>query len=366
MRFLVIDDSIADSRLLQAMLRQACPQSFEVEHAPSGREGLQSLQEREFDCVFLDYRLEDSRDWDVLDKIRASGNDVPIVAISGHGNEQVAVEGLKQGAQDYLVKDAMTPETVHRALTNAMEKVKLAREVDERQKEMRDFAHMAAHDIRAPLRRIHQLASFLQEDLEGKLDESSARHVQLIGANAGRLEALVKSLIDYARHGVMERPQAVVSLKKAEEAAWQNLELEVAETRAVIESGELPEVVGDETTLTLLFQNLFSNAIKFRGQSDPHVQVSAVEEGDHWKVFVTDNGIGIPQQECETIFAPFRRLNAQQTYEGSGIGLATCKRIVDHHGGKIWAESELGKGTKIVFTIPKSMEQASAGEIPDP
>ena len=356
MRFLIIDDSAADSQLLQAMLRQGWPQTFEVERAASGAEGLAMLEAQVFDCVFLDYRLEDSHDWNILDQIRESGNDLPIVAISGHGNEQVAVEGLKLGAQDYLVKDAMTPETIQRALTNAIERVKLARELAQRQQEMRDFAHMAAHDLRAPLRRIHQLAEFLKEDLAGKLDESSANHVELIGTNAMRLEALVKGLIDFARHGASERPLRKVSLEQARDAALENLELDILESNAQITSQPLPEVLGDDVTLALLFQNLLANAIKFRGDKVPQIQVSVAHENGFWTISIADNGIGIPAEYHDVIFTPFRRLNNQRQYEGSGIGLATCKRIVDQHGGKIWAVSEVAQGTTFCFTLPSTTE----------
>ena len=181
MRFLIIDDSPADARVLQAMLRQAFQEDFEVVHVLSGPEGREQLGDEPFDCVFLDYLLEDSRGWEVLRSVREDGHDVPIIAISGAGSEQVAVEGLKLGAQDYLVKDSLTADSVRRAVTNSIEKVKLSRELSLRQQELRDFAHMAAHDLQAPLRRIAQLSEFLKEDLEGKLDDSTSSNLQLIG-----------------------------------------------------------------------------------------------------------------------------------------------------------------------------------------
>lgn len=353
MHLLIIDDSLADTRLLQAMLSQAWPQRFDVAHSLSGREGLHQLEESEFDAVFLDYRLEDAHDWEVLTKIRETGSDVPIIAISGQGNENVAVESLKLGAQDYLVKDTLTPDTVRRALSNAIEKVGLVRELAQRQRELTNFARMAAHDLQAPLRRITQLADFLHEDLEGKINEESATHVQMIGQNAERLQALVKNLIDFALHGDLRRPQQTASLEVAKEVALQNLVVPIEESGAVVEcDGALPDVWGDQVALGLLFQNLISNAIKFCRDAKPHVRISATREATGWRIAVADNGIGIEPKNCESIFAPFQRLHTQKEFEGSGIGLATCKRIVLKHEGRIWAESELGKGTTISFTIP--------------
>lgn len=352
MRFLTIDDSIADARVLQAMLTQACPAGFESVHVLSGEEGFEQIQENNFDCVFLDYRLEDSDHWEFLQKIREAGNDVPIIAISGAGNEQIAVEGLKLGAQDYLVKDSVTAETVHRALTNAIEKVRLSRELAKRQKELRDFAHMAAHDLQAPLRRITQLSEFLKEDLEGKLDETCATNVDLIGTNARRLQALVQSLIEFARNGSLESRRQEVSLDQVRDAALFNLDLQIRESGATIQSEPLPNVTGDDATLTLLFQNLISNAIKFRGEEAPRIRISAQREERQWKISISDNGIGISKEYLEGVFAPFRRLHAQREYEGSGIGLATCQKIVEQHDGQIWVESEPDQGSTFYFTIP--------------
>ncbi|RCS46453.1 hybrid sensor histidine kinase/response regulator [Bremerella cremea] len=352
MRFLIIDDSTADSRVLQAMLSQACRYEFEVVHVLSGTEGLARLQNQDFDCVFLDYRLEDSQKWEYLEKIRASGNDVPIIAISGDGNEQIAVEGLKLGAQDYLVKDALTAETVHRALSNAIEKVELSREVARRQQELHDFAHMAAHDLQAPLRRIAQLSEFLKEDLAGKLDETCEMNVDLIGTNARRLQSLVQSLIEFARYGSIENRWQPVSLEQIRDSALFNLDFQIRESEATIQSEPLPDVLGDETTLTLLFQNLMSNAIKFRGDRTPVINISAKRAGEHqWLVSFSDNGIGIKQEYLDKIFIPFQRLHAQREYEGSGIGLATCRKIVEQHRGQIKVESEPGIGSTFHFTI---------------
>ncbi|PQO28885.1 sensor histidine kinase [Blastopirellula marina] len=354
MRFLIIDDSAADARVLQAMLSQACPEGFDVVHVLSAVEGYDQLQQQEFDCVFLDYRLEESKEWEVLEKIRESENDVPIIAISGFGSERIAVEGLKLGAQDYLVKDSLTAETVHRALTNAIEKVRLARELAKRQQELNDFAHMAAHDLQAPLRRIAQLSEFLKEDLEGQLDQTCATNVELIGTNARRLQALVQSLIEFARYGSLENRRQPVSLDQVRDAALFNLDMQIREAGATIHSEPLPEVVGDETTLTLLFQNLISNAIKFRGDKAPFVRISAKREDHHWQISLADNGIGIKKEYQDKIFTPFRRLHAQREYEGSGIGLATCQKIVERHGGRIKVESEPGNGSTFHFTIPDS------------
>lgn len=352
MRFLIIDDSPADARVLQAMLKQAFDSDNEIVHVLNGPQGTELLENEPFDCVFLDYLLEDSNGWEVLRDVRETGHDVPIIAVSGAGSEQVAVEGLKLGAHDYLVKDALTADMVRRAVTNSIDKVKLSREILLRQQELRDFAHMAAHDLQAPLRRIAQLSEFLKEDLEGKLDESTGSNLQLIGTNALRLHALVQGLIEFAKYGNIENNLVPVSLEKIRDAALYNLEMPLEEANAKVTSDPLPLVLGDQVTLTSLMQNLISNGIKFRGEVEPEIRITAKRDGSSWQISISDNGIGIEAKNIDRLFVPFRRLHAQREYEGSGIGLATCRRIVDQHGGRIWVESELGKGSTFHFTLP--------------
>lgn len=352
MRFLIIDDSPADARVLQAMLKQAFGDDYQAIHVLNGSEGCQQLENQPFDCVFLDYLLEDSDGWEVLRNAREAGHDVPIIAISGAGSEQVAVEGLKQGAQDYLVKDSLTADSIRRAVNNSMERVKLSRELAQRQQELRDFAHMAAHDLQAPLRRIAQLSEFLKEDLEGSLDDSTASNLQLIGTNALRLQALVQGLIEFAKYGSIEHNFVPISLENIRDAALYNLELQIQDAHAKVHSDPLPQVLGDEVTLTSLMQNLISNGIKFRGEANPEIHIRAKRDGNMWQISISDNGIGIAAKDIDRLFVPFRRLHAQREYEGSGIGLATCRRIVDQHGGSIWVESESGQGSTFHFTIP--------------
>ncbi|MBI1247592.1 response regulator [bacterium] len=352
-QFLIVDDSLADARVIETLLKKACPDPFGITHANSSSEGLSQLAERHFDCVFLDYRLEDSSDWDSLERIRASGNDVPIIAISGNGNEHVAVESLKLGAQDYLVKGTLTVEAVQRALSNAIEKVTLARKLAVSMKELQEFTQIASHDLQAPLRRIAQLSQFLREDLGEKLDDQSSSNLRMIDVNARRLLDLVRSLITYARQGSFKNPGLEVHLGDAVRSAMENLDVVVQETDAKIEVGDLPTVAGDQTTLVSLFQNLLSNAIKFRGQSRPEVRIDARQVDSHWLISVGDNGIGISQENLQRIFTPFHRLHSQSEVEGSGIGLATCKKIVQQHGGSIWAESEPGQGTTFCISLPE-------------
>jgi signal transduction histidine kinase len=149
----------------------------------------------------------------------------------------------------------------------------------------------------------------------------------------------------------------VVSLRDCVASALEALAVGLKETGATIETGQLPQVGGDRTMLTQLFQNLLSNALKFTGSNHPAIGIQARRDGGFWIVDVTDNGLGIRPEYMEKIFQPFRRVHVKPGQEGTGIGLAICRKVVERHGGQIWAESEPGHGAKFVFTLPVGDEQ---------
>ena len=171
-----------------------------------------------------------------------------------------------------------------------------------------------------------------------------------------RLQALVQGLIEFAKYGNIEHNFVPLSLEKIRDAALYNLEMSLEEANAKVNSDTLPTVLGDEVTLTSLMQNLISNGIKFRGEVEPEIHITAKPDGSSWQISISDNGIGIEAKNIDRLFVPFRRLHAQREYEGSGIGLATCRRIVDQHGGRIWVDSEQGKGSTFHFTLPAAPE----------
>ena len=165
------------------------------------------------------------------------------------------------------------------------------------------------------------------------------------------MQQLITDLLNYSRIGTRGKPFQPTDARKALDRALANLQKVVEENDAKITCDGLPSVQGDESQLVQLFQNLISNAIKFRGQRPPEIDVSARRDGDRWVFAVRDNGIGIEREYWEQIFVIFRRLHTRQKYAGTGIGLAVCKRIVERHGGQIWLDSQPGQGTTFYFTL---------------
>jgi PAS domain S-box-containing protein len=223
--------------------------------------------------------------------------------------------------------------------------------------ELDEFTHMASHDLQEPLRSLTSFSDLLRKDLGQSLPERAARDLGFITDAAKRMHMLVHDLLALSRAGRVAKKREKVSLSECVDQALEALAMRVKETGARISRDALPDVWGDSTLLTQLYQNLIGNALKFSGDQRPIIQLT-FEERDGDQIFgVKDNGIGIDPKYVQEIFKPFKRLHGPEKYEGSGIGLAICRKIVERHGGKIWVESESGKGAHFRFTILHRMSK---------
>lgn len=217
--------------------------------------------------------------------------------------------------------------------------------------ELRRFAYALSHDLQTPLRTVRMFAERLVADRESS-PEDMHTSVRFIGEGVENMQAMIQGLLEYATASHREGPRGTADLNAVLKTVLQDLRSQVEESGADVIAGPLPEVEGDETKLRQLFQNLISNAIKYRGERKPEVRISATRQGADWCFCVEDNGIGIDMRHADKIFGLFERLHPNATYRGSGIGLAVCRAIVEGHGGRIWVESELGKGCRFCFTLP--------------
>jgi PAS domain S-box-containing protein len=219
--------------------------------------------------------------------------------------------------------------------------------------ELEQFAYVASHDLQQPLRMVASYVELLGQRYKGRLDEKADKYIAYASGGAVRMHQLVNDLLAFSRVGTRAAPLAPVSLERVVAQARENLTVAIEQSGAKVKVGPLPTVSGDETQLVQLFQNLFDNAIKFRGATPPVVSVSCHDAGNQWEFAVQDNGIGIDPKHQDRIFRLFQRLHSEQEYPGTGIGLAVCKKIVERHGGTIRVESEPGKGSAFIFTLPE-------------
>ena len=212
------------------------------------------------------------------------------------------------------------------------------------------FAQAAAHDLRAPLNSSMALLELLDQRAEKTMEEGQRHLLSLVKTNLQRLEKLMSDLLAYSQAGSAQNI-LVVPLEEPLQMALADLQKEIAAAGARVDCGPMPTVNTDRTLINFVFQNLFSNALKYRAEQPPQVTIAATRVDEAWVVSVGDNGQGFDPQYAEQIFMPFKRLHGRET-PGSGIGLATCKRIIERLGGRIWAESAAGKGATFYFTLP--------------
>ena len=218
--------------------------------------------------------------------------------------------------------------------------------------DLEQFAYAASHDLQEPLRTITAYLGLVKDRYAGDLDDTAQEFIDYAVDGAERMRTLINDLLDYSRVNVQERPQESVNCDDAMEAAIRSLNQAIERNGADIKISPLPVVIGDESQLHRLFQNLLSNALKFRGDNSPVIRVWAELHGDEWIFSVKDNGIGIAPEYREKVFGMFSRLHSRAQYEGTGVGLALCSKIAQRHGGRIWVESDVGKGATFRFNIP--------------
>jgi PAS domain S-box-containing protein len=236
------------------------------------------------------------------------------------------------------------------------ERIAYAQSLEMKNKELEQFAFIASHDLQEPLRTVSSFSALLTDEYYEKLDQTGKDSLNFIGEATTRMRNLVKGLLDYSRIG-KDAAKSKIKIAEVLSDLEQDLSLKIAETNTTINYKKLPDsVIGYKAELRQLFQNLIVNAMKFsRPGINPIITISAAQKKGGILFCIEDNGIGVPKEHQEKIFKIFKRLHIRDEYEGTGIGLANCQKIVDLHGGKMWIESEPGKGSKFFFTLSNKL-----------
>ena len=217
--------------------------------------------------------------------------------------------------------------------------------------DLEQFAYVASHDLQEPLRTVSSYLQLLERRYRDDFDEDGQEFIDFAVNGAERMSEMIQALLEYSRVDTRGDPLSPTSMDEVYETAHQNLRVAIDQNNATVTADRLPTVQGDEQQLVRLLQNLLDNAIKYAGDTEPRVHISAERTDDKWAFAVEDNGIGMTAKDTERIFQVFERLHGRESYSGTGIGLAMCRKIVDRHGGDIWVESERGEGSTFHFTL---------------
>ncbi|WP_405969473.1 ATP-binding protein [Streptomyces sp. NBC_00988] len=292
--------------------------------------------------------------------------------ITGDGPADLtAVAGAVEGMRRRIVAELDASRDQEEALgRQAAELDAQAVELRRSNAELEQFAYVASHDLQEPLRKVASFCQLLEKRYGDKLDDRGLQYIDFAVDGAKRMQVLINDLLTFSRVGRLDDTRELVGLDQTLDKGLRNLAAAVEESEARIDRPEtLPDIVGDPTLLTMLWQNLLGNALKFRhADRAPHVTVTCDPDPENpgmWRLCVADNGIGIPEEFTDKVFVIFQRLHSRDAYGGTGIGLALCKKIVEHHGGRIWIESRVGEGTRFCFTLPSAEETADTIETPE-
>jgi len=363
LRVLHVEDNELDAELVaQALRKGGFSFSVVVVQTETGFERQLRLQSP--DVVIADYNLPQWKGMEALDVLRREGLEIPLILVSGALGDVTAVECIKRGATDYVLKDGLArlPEAVRRALQEKrmlrlrrQAEQDLARKVEELARsnaDLEQFAYIASHDLQEPLRMVATYTQLLGERYRGRLDENADKFIGYASEGALRMQTLIQDLLAFSRVGRSGDACGRVDCDAAVEEVLQSLGPAMRASGAVVTHAALPMVWADRSQVAQIFQNLIGNAIKFRGKEAPAISVQAEKAGQQWLFSVSDNGIGIAPEYREHIFVVFQRLHTRAEYAGNGIGLAICKKVVERCGGKIWVEAQADHGSIFKFTMP--------------
>lgn len=396
-KILMVDDRPANLLALEGILEDL---GQELVKAESGKEALRRILNDDFAVILLDVKMPDMDGFETATLIRERerSRHTPILFITAHKDDEHLFRGYYAGAVDFLYKP-INPEVLrskvsvfvdlsrksallreHAAMLETRN-AELERSIRERQQaedeirrlnaeleqrvkarteelsrandELRQFGYAASHDLREPLRTVASYTQLLDRRYHDKFDAEGREFLGYINEAVHRMDSLLSDLLAYS-HQLHSKEKALTTVDA--EAVLQgvllNCDTAIRESDTTITRDPLPQVQSDFAQLGQVFQNLIGNSIKYRGDQAPRIHISAEESEDEWIFSFRDNGMGIDPRYHEQIFGIFKRLHGRE-YPGTGIGLALCKKIVERHGGRIWVESEQGKGATFKFTLPK-------------
>jgi PAS domain S-box-containing protein len=309
----------------------------------------------------LDLFDPDSRSL-VRERIRVDSEEVPLVEVRILQLDGTPVD-VEATASPFLDQGVKAIQVLLRDIT---ERKRAEEELRERTEdllrsntELEKFAYVASHDLQEPLRMVTNYTQLLQQRYQGKLDSDADEFIAYAVDGAARMRTLINELLAYSRVGTQGAPFVLTALDDLLDDALRGLEMTLSDVDAVVTRDPLPELWCDPTQIARVFQNLIVNAAKFHDADPPQIHVGARLEGEGWVFSVKDNGIGIDPEHFDRIFVIFQRLQSRAEYEGTGMGLAIGKRIVERHGGRIWVESRPGAGSTFFFTLPAELKESA-------
>ncbi len=363
---LLIEDNPGDAKLVELMLADLCNSTsrYSVNHQATLADALEAAASHHFDVVLLDLSLPDATGIDCLEAVRECMADTPVILVTGRGSESLAVEAMKTGAADYLSKNDLASDVLHRTIHSALEHAEYRRKVQELETFKANIVATASHELRTPLAIIREYVALVRDGIPGPVNGDQTECLDGALRNCDRLASLINDTLDL--HRLEHRS---VSLRRSRTDLWalldectRDFEAQFAKKRqelTVSLPDDLPAVLADGDQISQVIVNLIGNAHKFT-PAGGKVSVSVTARTNDVVVRIADTGPGIDKDDQERIFEPFAQINRMDApgAQGTGLGLAICRRIVDAHEGSLTVRSELGEGSTFSVSIPVYAERS--------
>ncbi len=361
MNILVIEDNPDHYSIIEDSLTEGIPEKVNIQHEVELSKGLHQLSKKRFDICLCDLQLPDAPINTTSERLKTLNSQTPIIVLTSLNSNHIAQQLLKHGIQDYLPKEDLMPELLHRMCLYAIERKQKELKLKKQNQDMQTFCASLSHDFKGNLRRIPQIADILKEKLSERIEinEEELNWFHLLSSSAEGINNLVENLSKFlsVNHSANDYFEAVDLFKVV--ARVVDIITDNGDRTATINvTTELPDILGDESQLLLLFHNLISNGIKYNKNS-PLIEIKASPLIENFcEITVSDNGIGIDPKHFDKIFSPFKRLHGQQEYSGTGLGLSIVQGIIDNHGGSIRVESTPGEGSRFIMKLPLANQGA--------
>jgi light-regulated signal transduction histidine kinase (bacteriophytochrome) len=366
---LLVDDNQTNIELLKNILEK---EGYEIGFASNGEHALKLIPKLHPNLILLDIMLPGIDGFEACRKLKENDmfQEIPVIFISAKSRPEDIVKGFEAGGVDYITKPFNINEVLARVQTQlkiqsliaekkaSEERAKaFAHELERSNKDLEDFAHLASHDLQEPLRKIITFGDRLKDHSSG-IDEKGKEYLDRMQKASVRMKNFIDDLLDFSSVTSIPKPYKLSNLRDLVQKVCEDLDEQIKNSNATIDIGELPTLALDSSQVSTVFQNLISNAIKYRREDVPPVVslTSSYNKNEKsWNIYVSDNGIGIEEKYFERIFKLFQRLHGKSTFEGTGIGLAICQKVVNNHGGEISVKSKVGEGSTFTIKLPETI-----------